>query len=685
MDFDLEQVEASIRKCEQFLAADIYDELSTSEATSIESGSQNGRPQLPEYTTTLEVNHLDNFQESREHTPDIQPEPVYDTKPSMALPQSPREFSPSPQIQSPPRTQETPITLTDRPAVSLPSPSPPPNPEHIAPVAATHTPQSSRPNPRTQTSNPKLNRLTRPRSARSAARIANIKRQRAEAEMQECTFKPKINKRPGHALRRQLRLEDRLFHEADRRRAERERQKALKDREVVGECTFRPKINIRSSQLASGQRPVSERVTELQRRKSDRMEHLRMTHTQGHPDMTFSPHISQTSRSLATRARRRRGEDTLPVTERLSTSGTDSRRRIAAVAKQEESLATECTFQPQISKTSRKLASQSGLFQGPFTDFLSRQQAFEERRRREKEELQRQKDSACTFQPHTDAEEFLKKRSVAAEQSPASESPGRPSHSRSSSRSLVDRLYHDDVAARESRQRQASEVVDTECTFKPALNAATHSLAQPSDLEALHTDSRAQVKREAARRKKDQEFEREHTFKPQLSSGSLRANSRYNLHDPDALTARIELDRQRKQADLTRTRKELEFKEIEQCTFTPTISRSRPRPAAANGTMVIKGMGRFMELQEMARRKDEEKRSRADRAFGRVSRSSGSHAPYTIQEPFRLSSNPSAGRRMDDLRDERESREMDECTFQPKTNEFGVRNLVNSLLRYGTE
>ena len=49
------------------------------------------------------------------------------------------------------------------------------------------------------------------------------------------------------------------------------------------------------------------------------------------------------------------------------------------------------------------------------------------------------------------------------------------------------------------------------------------------------------------------------------------------------------------------------------CTFHPNINRSRPKKA--DGPVIVKGFGRFLELKELAKKIEEEKSARENRAF----------------------------------------------------------------------
>ena len=54
-------------------------------------------------------------------------------------------------------------------------------------------------------------------------------------------------------------------------------------------------------------------------------------------------------------------------------------------------------------------------------------------------------------------------------------------------------------------------------------------------------------------------------------------------------------------------KKSLEVKELEECTFSPAIVR-KSSSQGKGGPVVIRGLGRHLELRELAKRKEEEQR-----------------------------------------------------------------------------
>lgn len=62
---------------------------------------------------------------------------------------------------------------------------------------------------------------------------------------------------------------------------------------------------------------------------------------------------------------------------------------------------------------------------------------------------------------------------------------------------------------------------------------------------------------------------------------------------------------QAKEAKLEMGRLAAEYEALQACTFTPQISAPPPQ---ATGPVVVRGLGRYLELRDMARKQEDERR-----------------------------------------------------------------------------
>lgn len=129
----------------------------------------------------------------------------------------------------------------------------------------------------------------------------------------------------------------------------------------------------------------------------------------------------------------------------------------------------------------------------------------------------------------------------------------------------------------------------------------------------------------------------------------------------------------------------MEADRLRECTFQPKLSSSVPAEGTAAGgekPLVIKGIARHMELKMLAKRNAEELAQREQKAF--LIEPPARAQPFTVPEPFKLHER-GADTRTDKVREEVERRRMEECTFQPATNEASVAALLKTHSRKTSE
>ncbi|CAM9749577.1 unnamed protein product [Chrysoparadoxa australica] len=147
--------------------------------------------------------------------------------------------------------------------------------------------------------------------------------------------------------------EFRSFSEERARRAE-----EVVREELMAECTFKPRIKPLPQSYGApknGNTPFLARVTQWQRDCHEQVTRKRFDgDDQELAGCTFSPTINKSSRRAATLRRQEAGDFDVPMHERLYEAGllkTAERARLAAEAKarEEATLAQECTFKPRTS------------------------------------------------------------------------------------------------------------------------------------------------------------------------------------------------------------------------------------------------------------------------------------------------------------------------------------------------
>lgn len=96
--------------------------------------------------------------------------------------------------------------------------------------------------------------------------------------------------------------------------------------------------------------------------------------------------------------------------------------------------------------------------------------------------------------------------------------------------------------------------------------------------------------------------------------------------------------------------------------------------------MIVRGLGRFLELRELAKKQQQEQKQREDKVFC-LQKAYNETRNYTVPKPFALSeSSKDSIRRRLRVREEMRAKERQECTFAPLTMESRNRKVLANLL-----
>ena len=259
-------------------------------------------------------------------------------------------------------------------------------------------------------------------------------------------------------------------------------------------------------------------------------------------------------------------------------------------------------------------------------------------------------------------------------------------------------------------------------TFEPEINNVSKAMAMDMkfSVEQLNENARGKAAREKAAREAQEKFRAECTFKPKIpkrptiaaASGEGKSEKfQLNLSNPEDLTLQVTRYNESREATRQQKIREREMQELKECTFKPTTnhSRTRSRPAAAKNNdenasgggggggylashkakrssasgkrpVVVRGLGRHLELRALAERKTKEAAAREAKAFSVKGLSDRAKYPdgTTQVREFRLSKAKDG--RTERARREREEMLRKECTFQPQTVERRNREVLRAVL-----
>ncbi|TYZ67671.1 hypothetical protein PybrP1_007820 [[Pythium] brassicae (nom. inval.)] len=539
-------------------------------------------------------------------------------------------------------------------------------------------------------------------------------RERAKAELEaralrECTFTPKINRssRAMLGIGSYKPIHERLF---DIQRAQAESIQRVQEKlesEARGAARFTPTINLISREIAakvhkeralasaslSGEdaagkwrpsrppRVVERLVSDAERQAEKRV--AIQEYYDAVQQQPFAPTISDQSLAIV----QQRPEFKLGFVARQHHFEAQGREKLEALedyCERAQNDGERITFTPDIGNADAVLRE---LRPDRFAETASQRlyrlmynepKQAELRKQRLRDVLQ----ATCTFKP---------------EINPISKALGRPSTLAELARPVATpsrTALQQYFAGKRFRSRVALEMEQAaraECTFRPALVKPAKSRA--------NANTNAPPAAAAARSSSS------------ASKLCTRGRQGKSIWRSDNILHLIETDRVKRAEELDAKRSELELRELKECTFQPNIRKSRGHRGSQQGAatatttatgrdgtaatarssaeseapldpkpVIVRGLGRFLEMKEQAKRLRAEQKQREERAF----RPNAAYEPrsYTVPKPFKLSeSSKDAIRRRLRVRQELRAKEQRECTFAPRTIESEHRKVLANLLR----
>lgn len=178
-----------------------------------------------------------------------------------------------------------------------------------------------------------------------------------------------------------------------------------------------------------------------------------------------------------------------------------------------------------------------------------------------------------------------------------------------------------------------------------------------------------------------------------------------NIHssDPNTLIERIKQKEQEKAAKIEQDKRLQEQKELEKCTFNPKINTEVPRQT--EDPIVVRGLDRyecvgknstnvfishsyqyrFLELKDLAKKLENDKREREDKAFKVRNLPPDNPLPFTVPAPFHFQTRDRLAQakklqKLEAVNKEMRQREAQELTFKPYTNRTAQNQKIAHIL-----
>lgn len=412
----------------------------------------------------------------------------------------------------------------------------------------------------------------------SAAKTrAKLQRQREQAARQVGTFKPKITKKGRRSASPSPAARFEKLYQDGRRDLDSQRAKQRADREMA-ECTFKPKIN-RRSRSSSARRSRSDNAGRQSDNFADRLlaygkraeERLARKRTQqeeaAQRQNTFQPRTRHRRHSQDASAGKSARQVAQAAAERLS--NTESREeRDARLAKRQKELARQkgINFRPRVNKYRRPAsARRSRDSEHPEASIWDRlhnnSKEMNSQQKQYLRERQRRELAQCTFKPNI--KRMAANVSAAAGEAAAPSQKAEPVWERLSKNKNGQITLRNDI-----KKNQELE----QCTFKPKIHHnplyASVQVQQKKVWERLHEEKKdfEQLEKDRQQRELD-----ECTFVPEVTEASKQIAQDNvtdtpiweRLHEPDHANKRA-AEREKLHTQI----------ELEECTFNPHLEAS---------------------------------------------------------------------------------------------------------------
>ncbi|ETW04639.1 hypothetical protein, variant 1 [Aphanomyces invadans] len=381
-------------------------------------------------------------------------------------------------------------------------------------------------------------------------------------------------------------LTERLHGEGSLRFELREKVKqVLDDQHMRATCTFKPQINRNRSAVGAttAQKPIHTRLPELHRHKKEmlrQLEHAIEAETQ----LTFTPTINPHSQKLA------HDLSKIDVTARLVQDAEESAEKKLQIQAYYAAL-DEPAFTPCVNDRSQAIVERKPEFK---LDFVTRQQLLQ-----------------AQLEQKFEAKLALEER-VQAEEKPFQPCIGnsnqvlqftRPKRLVESKQAQLYRMTYEEPRQRELAKKRLEDEKYEKFSHKPVLNKVSKALGQPTSIHKLAQKPSTKTIRSRVVRDMDAQEQAECRFRPALVAADPDLD-RTSVWNPETCLQQIEQARIMRRQKLEDQRNSLEFQELQACTFAPAINRPTPRPSRA--PVVVRGLGRFLELKQLAKRQEAE-------------------------------------------------------------------------------
>ncbi|KAH0576722.1 hypothetical protein SS50377_20068 [Spironucleus salmonicida] len=443
------------------------------------------------------------------------------------------------------------------------------------------------------------------RSIKTVQKIEQLKKEQEKNQMKECTFTPQIS---SYGRQKSTSVEDttnRLYLQQQQILQQREQHKYDIQREKFKDCTFTPKINqyhiTKSSSQPVEDRLMSEKI-QNERRKQQLFEQKELEESSYLNQNTITESHKKRRDMLATRHQQR--------------AMTQSQQRFAQINNEE----IECIFRPSINKKSALIVAEQ------YGDFNERSKIWQNKAQDRFKSTQDQVLQECSFTPIINHSNAIR-QNMDFNQAQISQAH--------------DRLYRDAVIRKNmknSQDRTNDNVInDEDCTFTPTINKVSEQICEQTRNYTMQDDAvtlmyKKQQKIQQLKDNIQEEEDYELVFQPKINKSSQLMQPHYDFQNTNILMAQIEEERQMKNIMLNNKKRELEFEQVEQHMLKSPVRTNLNTQIYE--PQQVQGLDSFMSRVNKQKQKEQDQQEVEDKVFGYGQK--WSSKPTLIQE-FSLS------------------------------------------------
>ena len=477
-------------------------------------------------------------------------------------------------------------------------------------------------------------------------------------------------------------VSNKLFKLHQQMKEKKEKLKREYEDKIIQDYSFAPQINPQSKLLMNkydNNIDIYERGEIFERAKAENLK-LKREALEQEQRAKNKPMISEKSKQLAMRRNNTSYDTGNDVYNRLYRENTKNENENRSYINKE---LDECTFTPNI--CSKSVLGPGETYEGDpgnINDFLERQKIYDEikKDRLNRKISQANSKNEYTFKPKINltSDILVKTNSLRANEN---------------QKDKYDRLY-EDYKKIQNRKEQLESFYNAQYDFKPKINELSRFIGRDPTVHNLYQGNKSTDNPQTEDRNNvsttlnnksymntkgsmSSYIDNECTFQPKLNNNSKYDYVKSNYKNDEAILARINDEVKSKNEKITGLQNVLVKKDVAECKFQPQINKSVPN-FESNKPMVMKGMAKYLEQMEKARKAKRDKEEREKEVFITGENWSRDNL-ITVPKPFKLSYQNI--KKKDDIKKQRELQEMKECTFKPKTNESKNREIIKQLLK----